>query len=687
MGWIVEGFILVLMNLMGSIIDFFLSVYADFQIDIGYDPNKTDGSLFDYTYFSDDTALTGLFDSMFPDTWRFLEIFLIIGYVLVILIMVFKLYMAMLGPLAQTKENPASVVIRSVIAAVLVTLSYSIFVLMEKVANGIYMMLRSLFDSIMTANPVSMEYFLNDVGSFINQGPEGLSSLAIAFISIILFGTLLIQFVKLTLEVFERYVVLGVLFYTCPLAFATYASASTSEILKSWLKMVFSLFITLFMNLFFISVFIGGLNHAFSTQSAADGYLFDSTREYITTMIIFIGFLTVGQKVDEILSSLRLSVAQTGHGLTGAIYGGYRLARDSYLMARGAARTISKGVSKGADMVHSRSEHRAAVAAGIAGLSSMSPAEKTATAAVGSDGLHTKEGAKQIFNGGVPVTGYDARNCMDKAGILKNGENITGASRYNFGDYQYSAMGQSGNIIEQGGLQSMYQTKEGIAAEHFETGVGAMVKPMTAESLAAHNDNIADAIQSGSVTGDSMPEDVDWGKGPNADGTWTGTGTGEHNKGLRYEMAATGLADFKEDGGDISYHKAGDTNFAVQTRNGQDLTPGFENVYKPAETEAERTLEKRNATPVEKASSFVQNQADDFTRRRSVREEVRETRSEADSYSSDSARVHRQRMAETFHEEPERAGFFERRKELRKERQENKEITKRNKETEKRNKK
>ena len=60
---------------------------------------------------------------------------------------------------------------------------------------------------------------------------------AVALIALIVVLVLAWNYLKLLLEAAERYVLLGVLVYTAPVAFSMGASQSTSNIFKSWCRM------------------------------------------------------------------------------------------------------------------------------------------------------------------------------------------------------------------------------------------------------------------------------------------------------------------------------------------------------------------------------------------------------------------------------------------------------------------
>ena len=66
---------------------------------------------------------------------------------------------------------------------------------------------------------------------------------------------LLLMNVKLLMETAERYILLGVLVYTAPVAFATGASQTTGSIFKLWCRMLGGQMFLLVMNAWCLRLF------------------------------------------------------------------------------------------------------------------------------------------------------------------------------------------------------------------------------------------------------------------------------------------------------------------------------------------------------------------------------------------------------------------------------------------------
>ena len=84
---------------------------------------------------------------------------------------------------------------------------------------------------------------------------------AVAIVALILVLILAWNYIKLLFEAAERYILLGVLVYTAPVAFSTGASQATGNVFKSWCRMLGGQFFLLFNErLVFAAVYFHGRN-------------------------------------------------------------------------------------------------------------------------------------------------------------------------------------------------------------------------------------------------------------------------------------------------------------------------------------------------------------------------------------------------------------------------------------------
>lgn len=82
-----------------------------------------------------------------------------------------------------------------------------------------------------------------------------LASGSVSLIVLILVIIIAWNYIKLLFEAAERYILVGVLIYTAPIAFATGASESTSSVFSAWCRMLGGQLFLLIMNAWCLRLF------------------------------------------------------------------------------------------------------------------------------------------------------------------------------------------------------------------------------------------------------------------------------------------------------------------------------------------------------------------------------------------------------------------------------------------------
>lgn len=140
----------------------------------------------------------------------------------------------------------------------------------------------------------------------------GVSVLAISgalMFLLLVVGILAIQLLMLMLEIAQRYILIGVLVYTSPLIFPTYASYNTAQIFRKWCQMFLSSLILLTLNVFVLNAAIGAL---MDLPSSDEGFFIK--------FILILALIKVGQQLDNYLHAMGLATPrQTGAGLLATI--------------------------------------------------------------------------------------------------------------------------------------------------------------------------------------------------------------------------------------------------------------------------------------------------------------------------------------------------------------------------------
>ena len=111
------------------------------------------------------------------------------------------------------------------------------------------------------------------------------------------------QIIKLFFEVAERYVILCVLIYCAPLAFAMGGSKSTAEIFRGWLRMFASMCTLMVLNVMFVKMLLSAMSN--SPTGVA----------IVPWIMLITGIVRVAKKMDSIILRIGLNPAITGDPL------------------------------------------------------------------------------------------------------------------------------------------------------------------------------------------------------------------------------------------------------------------------------------------------------------------------------------------------------------------------------------
>ena len=182
----------------------------------------------------------------FPAAETMYGIFVALAVGLILLNWVWQLFKNFGLSVGIEAEDPVKLSIRSVLFILLALFSDEIINTILTIGGTPY---RWIMDSELP--PLSFADFNSVMLVIIGVCANG----AVALITLILVVILAWNYLKLLLEAAERYVLLGVLVYTAPVAFAMGASQTTSNIWKSWCRMLGGQIFLLLMNAWCLRLF------------------------------------------------------------------------------------------------------------------------------------------------------------------------------------------------------------------------------------------------------------------------------------------------------------------------------------------------------------------------------------------------------------------------------------------------
>ena len=183
----------------------------------------------------------------FPAAETLYSVFVSMAIGFILLNLIWQLFKNFGLGVGLSAEDPAKLTVRSLIFMVLAYFSDQILAIVLSIAGTPY---NWVVDTSLP--PI-------DFGSFFSALTVIVGVLASGSVTLIVVILLLLvgwNYIKLLFEAAERYVMVGVLIYTAPLAFATGASESTSNIFSSWCRMLGGQMILLIMNAWSLRLFV-----------------------------------------------------------------------------------------------------------------------------------------------------------------------------------------------------------------------------------------------------------------------------------------------------------------------------------------------------------------------------------------------------------------------------------------------
>ena len=251
------------------------------------------------------TDMTAM-EEYFPFVTKAYDVMQVTAWAILILIVIWQLFRTFGGPITEA-ENPWHLVVRGALFAFLIGYAKPIFTICLSIARAPY---TSLMDVTMSGE----DFTFAGVEQALTNGLTTLVSV-LSVVGLILILILEIalgwNYFKLLLETVERYIVVGVLCYTSPLAFSMGGSKATNTVFRSWCRMVGSQLLLLVMNVWFLRGFASSMG-----QFIANGGALTSGKGSIFLwMFCALAYLKCAQRFDSYLASIGLNVAQTGSSM------------------------------------------------------------------------------------------------------------------------------------------------------------------------------------------------------------------------------------------------------------------------------------------------------------------------------------------------------------------------------------
>ncbi len=253
---------------------------------------------------------------------KFTDVAQVFGYGLAMFIFLFSLMQYFWSKPGDLKDTPLRLVLKLLFAFILITSSRNIMDTILDAANTVWK--EFIMTSVVYGETTTIDYSHITVttaddnfslfGGVLFAGLVASNPPIAAFIGLIalfISWPLIKGFVKLYIEIIERYLVVVLLYFFFGAAAATVVSNNSVNVFKSYMRMVASQIFILFTNAVFMSVLV-------------DMIISGGFRRSIPNYIFVLAYMKVCQRIDSYMAMLGLNVAQTGGQTLDAILGAGR---------------------------------------------------------------------------------------------------------------------------------------------------------------------------------------------------------------------------------------------------------------------------------------------------------------------------------------------------------------------------
>ena len=229
------------------------------------------------------------------------------------------------------QERPVSILLRSFIAAIGVYFGGYILSFLTKWGAIPYETFRAQSAANNSMSGIGITAKLGAGLLEIQASPTAaLADLTIAMMELLFLILIAWNVFKLTIEVGERYMMVGILVFTSPIIYPTLASKESAQIFKKWCSMFIGSLIMMSASVVFLKLIVSGLNNL-DTKSGLLGLT--PATEFFLRMLLILATCKIAQRVDSYLQQLGIGVATTGGSM----------ADDILALAHSARRLASSG--------------------------------------------------------------------------------------------------------------------------------------------------------------------------------------------------------------------------------------------------------------------------------------------------------------------------------------------------------
>lgn len=273
--------------------------------------------------------------------------FMIIGLTLTFSLLLFGVFRNMFSGLGFAGDKPFQMVLMFFIAIFFTFfLKDGLLWIYGDGENGFFALIFKQIGDI--RNTTIGAFSAPSASSFTGTGAENVGTVALLLICLVLIISVLWNFLKLLLEMVERYLLLNTLIFFSPLVGSTVTLSTTLKVFSSYLKMYCGQLLLILLNSVTLKIFLRGYDVVLCLVGGAGGEVVGEGNSAVlarkvaeifdgkTAIAMFfgflalIGFLKIAQRFDNYMRDIGLTVGLTGGNLL-----------DDIMVS---AKTVSSGV-------------------------------------------------------------------------------------------------------------------------------------------------------------------------------------------------------------------------------------------------------------------------------------------------------------------------------------------------------
>lgn len=240
------------------------------------------------------------FTNIFPFAQNAAYIFKACGLAFLMLGFIWHIFKGFGAPFGVEAENPIALVAK-------VGLTWATVVNSHEIINliiGFFKLILADLKTISVSGSVTPVKIIASLVEHILLGISGIGAIAYIIIALVLGW----KFIKLLLEIVERYIVYCFIVFIAPVFLATAAFKSTRQTAETWFRAFMGQSLLIILNFWSVKMFFSGV----STLNAGT---LASGESSLLMLFMIIAFLNFSMKIDSFLRILGLNTAHTGSQL------------------------------------------------------------------------------------------------------------------------------------------------------------------------------------------------------------------------------------------------------------------------------------------------------------------------------------------------------------------------------------